>query len=109
AATADSFGTGMEAGYRALSPRPDGYREVMTKILEMWRSEPRFTPAELGSIRAKTLICAGEHDVIRPEHTEALARAIPRATLWIVPGASHSAMIERPDLVNPRVLDFLQS
>jgi pimeloyl-ACP methyl ester carboxylesterase len=24
-----------------------------------------------------------------------------------VPGASHSAMIERPDLVNPRVLEFL--
>lgn len=108
-ATADSFGTDAEAGYRALSPTPDHYREAMTKILEMWRTEPRFTPAELGSIRAKTLICAGEHDVIRPEHTEQLARMIPGASTWIVPGASHSAMIERPDLVNPRVLEFLKS
>jgi pimeloyl-ACP methyl ester carboxylesterase len=108
-ATADSFGTGMEEGYRALSPEPDQYREAMTKILDMWRTEPRFTPAELGSIRAKTMVCAGEHDVIRPEHSEALARMIPGATLWIVPGASHSAMIERPDLVNPRVLEFLGS
>ncbi|MFN8178410.1 MAG: alpha/beta hydrolase [bacterium] len=108
-ATADSFGTGMEVGYRALSPEPDHYREAMTKILDMWRTEPRFTPAELGSIRAKTLICAGDHDLIRPEHSEALARMIPGASLWIVPDASHSAMIERPDLVNPRVLAFLKS
>ena len=108
-ATADSFGTGMEVGYRALSPAPDHYRAAMTKILELWRNEPHFTPAELGSIKAKTMICAGEHDVIRPEHTESLARMIPGASLWIVPGASHSAMIERPDLVNPRVLDFLES
>jgi pimeloyl-ACP methyl ester carboxylesterase len=28
--------------------------------------------------------------------------------MWIVPGASHGAMIERPDLVNPRVLEFLK-
>ena len=109
AATADSFGTGVEEGYRALSPDPDHYREAMTKILDMWRTQPHFTPEELGSIRAKTLICAGERDVIRPEHTEALARMIPGAVLWIVPGASHSAMIERPDLVNPRVLAFLGS
>jgi pimeloyl-ACP methyl ester carboxylesterase len=27
--------------------------------------------------------------------------------MWIVPGASHGAMRERPDLVNPRVLAFL--
>jgi len=33
----------------------------------------------------------------------------PHAELWIVPGASHGAMIERPDLVNPRVLAFLAS
>jgi pimeloyl-ACP methyl ester carboxylesterase len=80
----------------------------MNKILEMWRTLPRFSPAELHAIRAKTMICAGDHDLIRPEHTLALARAIPGAAMWIVPNASHSAMIERPELVNPRVLAFLK-
>ena len=79
----------------------------MDKILEMWRTEPKFTSLELASIRAPTLVCAGEHDVVRREHTLALAEAIPTASSWIVPGASHGAMLERPDLVNPRVLDFL--
>ena len=67
----------------------------------------RFTPDELGSIRTRVMICTGDHDVIRPDHTQALARAIPNATLWIVPDASHSAMFEKPALVNARVLAFL--
>ena len=106
-ATADSFGTGMREGWTKLNPQPEHYEVAMNKILELWRTLPRFTPAELGRIRARTLICAGEHDVIRPEHSAALAAAIPGAESWIVPGASHSAMQERPDLVNPRVLAFL--
>jgi pimeloyl-ACP methyl ester carboxylesterase len=106
-ATAESFGPGMREGWTALNPEPEHYGEAMTKILEMWRTEPGFTPGELAGIRARVLVCAGEHDVVLPEHTAMLARAIPRAERWIVPGASHSAMIERPDLVNPRVLEFL--
>jgi pimeloyl-ACP methyl ester carboxylesterase len=107
AATADSFGAGMERGWKALNPEPAHYHEAMEKILEMWRTQPRFTKQELANIRARTLICAGEHDVVLTEHTRSLAASIPHAEVWIVRGASHSAMIERPDLVNPRVLEFL--
>lgn len=106
-ATADSFGVGMRVAWTAWNPEPGHYREAMEKILEMWRTLPRFTPGELASIRARTLVCAGEHDVVLPEHTAMLARTIPHAEMWIVPRASHSAIIERPGLVNPRVLAFL--
>ncbi len=106
-ATAESLGAGMKEAWTKLNPQPEHYEVAMNRILTMWRTEPHFTPAELHSIRAKTLICAGEHDVVRREHTEALARAIPGATLWIVPGASHGAMLEQPELVNARVLEFL--
>jgi pimeloyl-ACP methyl ester carboxylesterase len=106
-ATADSFGTGTRVSWTALNPEPEHYREAMNKILDLWRTEPRFTAAELGAIRARTLVCVGEHDLIRPDHTDSLVRAIPGAEKWVVPGASHSAMLERPDLVNPRVLAFL--
>ncbi len=71
------------------------------------RTQPRWTTADLGRIRARVLVCAGEHDLIRRDHTESIARAIPGAKLWIVPGASHGAMLEKPELVNPRVLRFL--
>ena len=106
-ATADSFGTGMEQGWKALNPEPSHYKDAMEKVLMMWRTEPQITRAQLAGIRARVLICAGEHDVVLPEHTSMLAATIPHAELWTVPGASHSAMLERPDLVNPRVLEFL--
>ncbi len=53
------------------------------------------------------MICAGEHDLIRLDHTQALVRAIPRGIMWIVPGASHSAMPEKPALVNAQVLAII--
>jgi pimeloyl-ACP methyl ester carboxylesterase len=106
-ATVSAFGDDMRIGYQKLSPQPERYADAMTKIISMWRTLPAFTDGELGGIRAHTMICAGDHDLIRRDHTETLAAAIPGATLWIVPNASHGAMIERPDLVNPRVLDFL--
>ena len=106
-ATVAAFGDGMREGWTKLNPQPENYAVAMAKVIRMWKTEPRFTPAQLRSIRARTLICAGEHDVIRPDHTRALARAIPKASLWIVPKASHSVMMEKPDLVNARVLEFL--
>ncbi len=106
-ATADSFGPGMREGYQRLSPEPANYEQVMNKIIALWRDQPNFTLEELRSIRTPALIAAGEHDVVRTDHTQALAAAIPGARLWIVPGASHSAMQEQPVLVNKTVLEFL--
>ena len=106
-ATAAAFGAGMREGWTRLSPEPDHYEVAMNKVIRMWKTLPRFTAAELGSIRAPVMVCAGEHDVVRREHTQALAAAIPGAQMWIVPGASHGAMVEKPDEVNARVIDFL--
>ena len=36
-----------------------------------------------------------------------LARAIPQAQLGVVPGASHGLPMEKPEVVNRLVLDFL--
>jgi pimeloyl-ACP methyl ester carboxylesterase len=107
-ASAESFGPATRLAYQHLAPDPSHYEIAMDKIIAMWRTQPNFTPEQLGSIRAKTLIAAGEHDVVRPEHTAALARAIPGARRWIVPGASHSVILERPALVSRTVLEFLE-
>ncbi len=106
-ASAQSLGPAVRLEYQRLAPDPGHYEVAMNKILAMWRAEPRFTLAELHSIRARTLVAAGEHDLVRRDHTEALAHAIPGAQLWIVPGATHSVIHEEPDLVNERVLEFL--
>lgn len=107
-ATADSFGPDMRSGWMKLNPQPQHFEEALNKVIAMWRTLPRWSLADLRSIRAKVLVCAGDHDLIRPEHTAQLAQTIPGAEMWIVPNASHSAMIEHPELVNPKVLEFLR-
>ena len=107
-ADAASFGPQTAAAWKAMNPQPEHYEEAMNKILAMWRTQPTWSLADLHKIRAKTMICAGDHDLIRPEHTAELAKAIPGAVMWIVPDASHAAILEKPELVNPRVLEFLR-
>jgi pimeloyl-ACP methyl ester carboxylesterase len=54
-------------------------------------------------------VLAGDDDMISLEHTSALFRAIPNSELAVVPGTSHALPMEKPDLVNRLILDFLQT
>jgi pimeloyl-ACP methyl ester carboxylesterase len=105
-ATAQSFGNGMRDAWTKLNPQPEHYEEAMNKIIAMWRTLPNWSLADLRTIRAKTLIVCGDHDLIRQDHSEQLAHAIPGAQLWVVPNANHGVMVEHWDIVNPRVLEF---
>jgi pimeloyl-ACP methyl ester carboxylesterase len=106
-ANAESFGADSRREYERVAPDPSHYETTMNKVLALWRTQPNFSLAELGSIRTPTLIAAGEHDMVRQDHTEALAHAIPGARLWIVAGASHDVISEEPEMVNRTVTDFL--
>lgn len=53
-----------------------------------------------------------EHDgarieFIRLEHAEYLARSIPGAEFLLLPGVSHFAPLQRPELFNDAMLNFL--
>jgi 3-oxoadipate enol-lactonase len=53
-----------------------------------------LTP-DLGGITAPSLVIGGEHDrVFPPEHSRAIADAIPNARLVIVPGTGHGLLFE---------------
>ncbi len=63
----------------------------------------------LPSVRAPTLVVAAERDTFTPvRYAEQMARQIPDAELLLVKGASHAAPIEQPELINRRVVDFLE-
>jgi len=93
--------------YDAVAPDPKHFPVLVKKIEHMISTEPHYTLAELGHIRARTAIVAGEHDLILRPHTDALAHAIPGAKEIIVSGASHAGPLEQPDAYNKIVLDFL--
>ncbi len=96
------------AEYRALAPRPDGYRNLVQHMTQMWNTEPHFSRGALASIRVPVAIADGEHDeIIRPQHTRDLAAAIRGASLIIEPGVSHFAMLQDPERFNADLLQFL--
>ena len=73
----------------------------------MWATQPHYTIADLGKIKAPVLVMAGEFDVIKRAHTDQLAHAIPGAEEVIVPDGTHDMVLRQPDRVNARILAFL--
>ena len=62
----------------------------------------------LGDIKVPTLVVGAERDGFTPpERSRAMAAAIPDAELLEVANASHTAPIERPDLVDSTIRDFV--
>lgn len=95
------------AAYDALSPDgPAHAEEVLAKLGRLWTTEPHLAPERLAAITARTLVVAGDRDVIDHDHTRALARDVPGARLAILPG-SHMLVAERPRLVASVVLDLI--
>ena len=96
--------------YEAASPDgPEHWPVVFAKFQNMVSTQPNITVEQLGRISAPTLVLAGDDDMISLEHTSALFRAIPNSELAVVPGTSHTLLLEKPRLVNRIVLDFLET
>ena len=52
-------------------------------------------------LRIPTLIACGDHDLITPdEYSRKMAASLPLSELVIVTGASHLALLEKPDAIN---------
>ncbi len=109
--TPDSPDLAMFKGmYEAVSPDgPEHWPTFINKIREMWKTEPTITNEDLGRITSPTLVFVGDDDMMPLEHTIDMYRSIPNAELVVVPGASHAALMEKPDLSNRLILDFLKN
>ncbi len=98
----------FEPLYTALSPDgPGHFKVVLEKWLRMWQEGPLLEVAELAGIGVPVLVMQGDHDGVRVEHSAQIARTVPDAQLAVVPGTSHTLPLEKPDLVNRMLLDFL--
>ena len=87
---------------------PEHWEVVFEKITYAW--ENFEIPRErLSRISAPTLVMAGDDDAIKVEHTVDMYEAIPGSELAIVPGTSHLVLLEKSELANKIVLDFLRN
>ena len=74
----------------------------------MWRTQPNYSLADLGTIKAPTLIMAGEFDVIRRSHSDQLSKAIPGSQEVIIEGGGHSAG-HKFGIISTNIINFLAS
>jgi pimeloyl-ACP methyl ester carboxylesterase len=84
---------------------------VGAKLKQLWLTSPEpaeLSPAILSTIAQPVMIMAGDHDEIRIEHTLEIFRALPIASLWIVPDCGHNVFNERPQLAQRVLLEFLE-
>lgn len=95
--------------YKDLSPDgPEHWPIFFKKLKEMWLTSPLYETKDLQCITTPTLICVGDRDIVTLEHTVELFENIPKAQLCIIPGSSHFMPWEKPQVINPILLEFLR-
>lgn len=95
--------------YKALSSTPDGFGPFVEAVTRMMQSEPNLSAEELAAMPVRVAIVRGEHDeFIKADHSEYLARTIPRADLIVLRDLSHFAPLQRPEAFNETMLSFLR-
>jgi pimeloyl-ACP methyl ester carboxylesterase len=94
--------------YRRNAPGPAHWPVLYTKIITMQQTQPHYSLDDLGKIKAPTLVMAGEFDVVRREHTNQLAKAIPNGREDIIKAATHNMPLDEPEVVNAHILQFLE-
>jgi len=87
--------------------KPEAQREL--KVTGMMLREPNIPLKALESLKAPTLVLAGDHDVIRDEHTVAIYQHIPNSALAIFPNSTHMVPYDDPALFNATVERFLRA
>jgi pimeloyl-ACP methyl ester carboxylesterase len=99
----------MHQAYGEVSPNGiDHYPVVLAKMAQTHLVEPTLAPADLGRIGCRTLVMVGDDDEVRLEHAVEMYRALADGELAVVPGTSHGLLVEKPELCNQIILDFLE-
>jgi pimeloyl-ACP methyl ester carboxylesterase len=96
------------ADYQRLSATPDQFDAFVEAVGLMQRTQPNYSAQDLARIRVPVLSVLSEHDeFIHRAHAEYIARSIPGAQFTLLPGVSHFAPLQRPEVFNAAVLAFL--
>ena len=87
--------------------KSEGIDGITLDLYNLLDNYPKLAFKDLNAIKAKTLIVAGDHDVIKHQHTIGIFENIPDAQLAILPDETHYLPSENPELFNSLVKEFL--
>lgn len=94
--------------YAKLSRTPERFKNLVTDLTLMQRTQPNFSADDLAKISVPVIVVQGEHDeFIKREHAEYLVHCIPKATFLLLDGVSHFAPLQKPSQFCASILRFL--
>ena len=106
-------------GYRKLAPNPDGFPELVRKLIAL-EKEPMAWEEDVKALNTPVLLITGDADVVTLEHSVALFRLLgggvmgdmgtplPASRLAVMPATSHTAVITQPDMLHAFIEPFLK-
>ena len=86
----------------------DPVKRNQRKLMHLMAVQPNITLEQLHKVHCPSLIIGGDHDVIIPEHTVQIARAIPKSYLWILPNSGHSTLVHYAAEFNRITMGFFE-
>lgn len=87
---------------------PGYWKDLLRHIVANNLANPSWTEADLRRMGCPTLLIAGENDPFATaEQMTVMKREIPRAEWLIVNHAGHPVHFEHPQIVGPRIVDFI--
>jgi pimeloyl-ACP methyl ester carboxylesterase len=98
----------LAASYGEVSPDGVEHYPIVAQNLAHTHAEgPTLTEDDLRHLSCRTLVMVGDDDEVTLEHAVAFYRALPHGELAVVPGTSHGLLVEKPEVCNTLILDFL--
>src|SRR5947209_11747157 len=95
-------------------------RKIIAKVKQLNREFVDWSPEAIASIKAPTLLIAGDSDIVRPEHVVELFRllgggvsgdhvGLSHAQLAVLPGTTHITLVDRAEWLVSMITGFLDA
>ncbi|QZN85887.1 alpha/beta fold hydrolase [Cellulomonas sp. C5510] len=85
----------------------DARARERAEVTDLMVRHPRIPLRALARVDVPVLVAAGEHDVVRRAHTEAIAAHLPEGRVHVVAGAGHGLPLDDPAAFTALVRAFL--
>jgi pimeloyl-ACP methyl ester carboxylesterase len=113
-------GSPFQEEYERTAPHPQDWPQLVAKTKQLDREFVGWSSEAMASIKAPTLLIAGDSDIVRPEHVVELFRllgggvpgdtvGLPRAQLAVLPGTTHITLVDRAEWLVSMMTEFLDA
>jgi pimeloyl-ACP methyl ester carboxylesterase len=113
-------GSPFQEEYERVAPHPQEWPQLIAKVKQLDREFVDWPDDAIASIKAPTLLIAGDSDIVRPEHVIELFRllgggvpgdnvGIPNARLAVLPGTTHITLVNRAEWLVSMIAEFLDA